>query len=260
MTKKLPSTPDNVSPNERRIQPDLSARPFAKSKLSLPLLVAAMTIAPALLVLGAYSSGFSLSFPAAHAREGIAIPAPKLAIQEPAGRKIAIFAGGCFWGVEGVFERVKGVTRVESGYAGGTKATADYDLVSSGQTGHSEAVRIYYDPKIISYNTLMQIFFSVALDPTQLNRQGPDTGPQYRNAIYPITPSQNKAAKAYLAQLSVNSPWGKKPVTKLETGTFYPAEAYHQDFMAKNPNHGYIQAWDAPKVANLKRLFPGRYR
>jgi peptide-methionine (S)-S-oxide reductase len=230
------------------------------TKQSRPLLAASLAIAPALLFVAAYSSGFSLSFPAAHAREGIAIPAPKAAIIEPAGRQTAIFAGGCFWGIEGVFEHVKGVSRVESGYAGGSRATATYEQTGTGQTGHAEAVRISYDPKIVSYTALMQIFFSVAHDPTQLNRQGPDTGTQYRGAIFPVTAAQNKAAKAYLAQLSVNSPWGKKPVTKLETGTFYPAEAYHQDFMAKNPNHGYIRAWDAPKVANLKRLFPNRYR
>ncbi len=223
-------------------------------------LAAAFFVAPALLAIAAYSSGFSLSFPAAHAREGIAIPAPKVAMAEPEGRQTAIFAGGCFWGVEGVFEHVKGVLRVESGYAGGTKATANYDLVSAGKTGHTEAVRITYDPKTISYTALMQIFFSVAHDPTQLNRQGPDTGPQYRGAIFPVTAAQNTAAKAYLTQLSANSPWGKKPVTKLETGVFYPAETYHQDFMAKNPNHGYIRAHDAPKIINLKRLFPAAYR
>ncbi len=254
MIKKLQVKRDNQS------QSSIALYKSAQNKQSLPLLVASVAIAPTLLVIAAYSSGFSLSFPSAHAREGIAIPAPLAAIAEPAGRQTAIFAGGCFWGIEGVFERVKGVSRAESGYAGGSKATATYEQTGTGQTGHAEAVRITYDPKIISYNNLMQIFFSVAHDPTQLNRQGPDTGPQYRGAIFPVTAAQNTAAKAYLAQLSANSPWGKKPATKLETGTFYPAEAYHQDFMSKNPNHGYIRAWDAPKVANLKRLFPGRYR
>jgi peptide-methionine (S)-S-oxide reductase len=196
----------------------------------------------------------------AHAAEGVRIPAAATKITEPAGAQIAIFAGGCFWGVEGVFEHVKGVKRVESGYAGGSKADADYDTVSAGDTKHAEAVRIVYDPAKISYNELLQIFFSVSHDPTQLNRQGPDTGSQYRSAIFPITPAQTKAARAYIAQLSVKSPWGKKPVTRIETGTFYPAEAYHQDFMAKNPNHSYIKAWDKPKLANLKRLFPSRYR
>jgi peptide-methionine (S)-S-oxide reductase len=197
---------------------------------------------------------------AASAAEGIRIPAPATAISEPAGNQTAIFAGGCFWGIEGVFEHVKGVKRVEAGYAGGTKAGADYDTVSSGQTRHAEAVRVVYNPAQVSYNQLMQIFFSVGLDPTQLNRQGPDTGPQYRSALFPVTAAQGKAARAYLAQLSAKSPWGKKPVTRIESGTFYPAEAYHQDFMAKNPNHGYIRTYDAPKVAALKRLFPSSYR
>ncbi len=254
MFRKLQAIRKNKS------QPLNSQYNLVPNKPSLPLLAASLVVAPALLFVAAYSSGFSFSFPTAHAREGIAIPAPKTAIVEPAGRQTAIFAGGCFWGIEGVFERVKGVVRAESGYAGGSKATATYEQTGTGQTGHAEAVRITYDPNIISYTALMQIFFSVAHDPTQLNRQGPDSGPQYRSAIFPITAAQNKAAKAYLAQLSVNSPWGKKPVTKLETGTFFPAETYHQDFMAKNPNHSYIRAWDAPKVANLKRLFPGRYR
>lgn len=196
----------------------------------------------------------------ASAAEGIRIPAPVAAISEPAGLQTAIFAGGCFWGIEGVFEHVKGVKRAESGYAGGDKPDADYDKVSAGQTRHAEAVRVVYDPKQVSYNQLMQIFFSVGLDPTQLNRQGPDTGPQYRSALFPVTPVQAKAARAYLAQLLAKSPWGKKPVTRIESGIFYPAEAYHQDFMRNNPSHGYIRVNDAPKVAALKRLFPASYR
>lgn len=196
----------------------------------------------------------------ASAAEGIRISPPAAAITEPAGNQIAIFAGGCFWGIEGVFEHVRGVRRVESGYAGGTKAGADYETVSSGATRHAEAVRVVYDPKQISYNQLLHIFFSVGLDPTQLNRQGPDTGPQYRSALFPVTPAQNTAARGYLAQLSAKSPWGKKPVTRIESGVFYPAEAYHQDFMARNPNHGYIRAYDAPKITALKRLYPGQYR
>jgi peptide-methionine (S)-S-oxide reductase len=200
------------------------------------------------------------AFNAANAAEGIRVPAPAVKITETGKTQVAVFSGGCFWGIEGVFEHVKGVIRAESGYAGGTKADADYDTVSNGTTGHAESVRVTYDPSVVSYTDLLQIFFSVALDPTQLNRQGPDTGTQYRNALWPVTGPQVKAARAYLAQLSAKSPWGKKPVTKLESGIFYPAEAYHQDFMKKNPNHGYIRAWDAPKVANLKRLFPERYR
>ena len=199
-------------------------------------------------------------FAPAYAAEGIRIPAPTLKITEAGKIQVAVFSGGCFWGIEGVFEHVKGVTRAESGYAGGTKASADYETVSSGTTGHAETVRVTYDPSVVSYNDLMQIFFSVGLDPTQLNRQGPDSGTQYRNALWPTNAAQTKAARAYLAQLSSKSPWGKKPVTRIESGIFYPAEAYHQNFMKNNPNHGYIRAWDAPKVANLKRLFPTRYR
>jgi peptide-methionine (S)-S-oxide reductase len=229
-------------------------------KISLPILAVSSVVAPLLLLAAANGAGFMLKMPAAHAAEGIPIAPPKQAIAEPMTPQTAIFAGGCFWGIEGVFEHVKGVIRAESGYAGGTKASADYDMVSSGRTGHAEAVRVVYNPKVISYDRLMQIFFSVALDPTQLNRQGPDSGTQYRNAIFPVTKAQADAARAYLDQLSANSPWGKKPVTKIENGTFYPAEAYHQNFMAKNPNHGYIRAYDAPKVANLKRLFPAQYR
>lgn len=196
----------------------------------------------------------------AHAGEGLRIPAPAAAIKEPAKRQIAIFAGGCFWGLEGVFEHVKGVVRVDSGYAGGTRNNADYSMVSSGSTGHAEAVRIIYDPAKVSYNELLHIFFSVAHDPTQLNRQYPDTGPQYRSAIFPLTAAHANAARAYIAQLSVKSPWGKKPVTKVETGTFYLAEAYHQDYMVKHPDQPYIRNYDAPKLVSLKRLFPLRYR
>jgi peptide-methionine (S)-S-oxide reductase len=195
-----------------------------------------------------------------NAAEGIRIAPPAAAIVEPKTLQTAVFAGGCFWGIEGVFEHVKGVVRAESGYAGGSKANAQYELVGNGNTGHAEAVRVTYDPTKISYNGLLHVFFAVSHDPTQLNRQGPDTGSQYRSAIFPVTKAQAAAARAYITQLSVKSPWGGKVVTKVESGPFYPAEAYHQDFMAKNPSHSYIKAWDAPKVAALKRIFPGSYR
>ncbi|MEE9434910.1 MAG: peptide-methionine (S)-S-oxide reductase MsrA [Sphingorhabdus sp.] len=196
----------------------------------------------------------------AQAREGLRIPAPSAPINEPTGQQVAIFAGGCFWGIEGVFDHVKGVISAESGYAGGGKANANYRAVAGGRTRHTEAVRIVYDPSQVSYNELMRIFFSVGLDPTQLNRQGPDTGSQYRNAIFPLTKAQAAAARGYLAQLSVNSPWGKKPVTAIESGSFYRAETVHQNYMAKHPNEPYIRAYDAPKLVNLKRLFPKYYR
>lgn len=196
----------------------------------------------------------------AEAAEGIRIAAPAAAIVEPKGLQTAVFAGGCFWGIEGVFERVKGVTSVESGYSGGTKADANYDLVSAGRTPHAESVRIKYNPSLVSYNDLLHIFFSVTHDPTQLNRQGPDTGKQYRTAVFPANAAQRKAASAYIGQLGKAGYWKKPIVTKIEGYSFFPAETYHQDFMAKNPNHGYIVTWDKPKVANLKRLFPNRYR
>lgn len=194
------------------------------------------------------------------AAEGLRIAAPAARIVEPKTQQVAIFAGGCFWGIEAVFERVKGVTRVESGYSGDTKATADYDLVSAGQTKHAESVRIYYDPTGVSYNDLLHIFYSVAHDPTQLNRQGPDRGTQYRTAIFPANAAQRNAARAYIAQLDKAAYWQKPIVTTLEPFSFFPAETYHQDFMAKNPRHPYIVQWDKPKITNLKKLFPEYYR
>jgi peptide-methionine (S)-S-oxide reductase len=196
----------------------------------------------------------------AHAVEGKSIAAPLAEIAEPAGQQIAIFAGGCFWGVEGVYERVAGVTKVESGYAGGSKADADYDKVSNGVTKHAEAVRIIYDPAKVSYATLLHIFFSVAHDPTELDRQGPDTGKQYRSAIFPTTAAQREAATAYIAQLGKAKSWRQSIVTRIEDGAFFAAEDYHQDYMEKNPNSGYIRRFDVPKVQALKQLFPNIYR
>ncbi|NJM50323.1 MAG: peptide-methionine (S)-S-oxide reductase MsrA [Sphingomonadales bacterium] len=221
--------------------------------------LAAIAAIPCVLLIAFYASQNALA-PTVLAAEGVKIAAPKAAISEPSGLQVAIFAGGCFWGVEGVYEHSKGVTRVESGYAGGSKADASYDKVSGGRTGHAEAVRLVYDPKKISYNQLLHIFFSVVHDPTQLNRQGPDKGQQYRSAIFPVTAAQKKAASAYIEQLSVRSPWGAKPVTRIESGTFYAAENYHQDYMRKNPKDAYIRTYDAPKLISLKRLFPGVYK
>ena len=208
----------------------------------------------------ACGSDFGSAVGTAHAEEGIRIAAPVAKMVEPKGTQTAVFAGGCFWGVEAVFERVKGVTRVESGYSGGTRSMADYDLVSSGTTGHAESVRIQYNPAVISYGELLHIFFSVAHDPTQLNRQGPDRGAQYRTAIFPANAAQRNAASAYIAQLDKAAYWKKPIVTKLEPFSFFPAETYHQDFMAKNPRHPYIIQWDKPKIANLKRLFANHVR
>jgi peptide-methionine (S)-S-oxide reductase len=169
----------------------------------------------------------------------------------------AVFAGGCFWGVEGVFERIKGVTSVRSGYAGGPKAAAIYEVVGSGLTGHAEAVEIRYDPAKVSYGTLLRVLFSVAHDPTQLNRQGPDSGPQYRSAIFPQSPEQARLANAYIAQLAAAKAWPAKIVTTLEPGKpFYPAEGYHQNYLRANPTQPYIAYNDIPKVEALKARFP----
>ena len=173
----------------------------------------------------------------------------------------AVFAGGCFWGVEGVFSHVKGVTSAVSGFHGGAAGTASYDRVSDGNTGHAEAVRVTYDPAKVRYDQLLQVFFSVIADPTQLNRQGPDTGTQYRSALVPLNAEQRAVATAYLAQLRKAGIWKAPIVTKLEGYQgFHAAETYHQDFMSKNPTHPYIQAWDNAKVAALKRQFPGLYQ
>jgi peptide-methionine (S)-S-oxide reductase len=172
----------------------------------------------------------------------------------------AVLAGGCFWGVEAVFERVKGVAAVVSGYAGGSRADATYERVSSERTRHAEAVKIVYDPRLVSYSDLLRIFFTVAHDPTQLNRQGPDVGPSYRSAIFPLDAEQRALAERTIARLNASKAHGRPVVTRIESGAFYPAEPYHQDFMRKNPRHPYILAHDVPKVAALKRVFPASYR
>jgi peptide-methionine (S)-S-oxide reductase len=196
------------------------------------------------------------------AEDARTVPAPVL--DEPAGQatsEVTVLAGGCFWGVQGVFQHVEGVTSALSGYTGGTKATADYETVSSGTTGHAESVRITYDPRKISYGRLLQIYFSVAHDPTELNRQGPDTGTQYRSAIFPTTAEQARVAKAYIAQLDQAHAFGAAIVTRIEPDrAFYPAESYHQDYLTRHPTNSYIAYNDLPKVDALKRLFPQLYR
>jgi peptide-methionine (S)-S-oxide reductase len=188
-------------------------------------------------------------------------PVPARVASEGTGLKSAIFAGGCFWGVEGVFSHVGGVTSAVSGFHGGDGKTARYEVVSGGRTGHAEAVRVTYDPAKVRYDQLLQIFFSVVADPTQLNRQGPDTGTQYRSALVPLSEEQRLVASAYLAQLRASGLWGAPIVTRIERyQRFYPAEANHQDFMMRNPRHPYIQTWDVAKVAALHRLFPQLYR
>jgi peptide-methionine (S)-S-oxide reductase len=188
-----------------------------------------------------------------------AVPIPRAAIDVPRGQSMqtAVLAGGCFWGMEAVFEGVKGVRDVVSGFAGGTAKSATYDAVSTERTAHAEAIRITYDPRIVSYAQLLRVYFAVARDPTQLNRQGPDTGPSYRSAIFPQTADQKRVAAAYIAQLGAAKAWPKPIVTRIESGKFYPAEAHHQDFARKNPMHPYILRWDKPKVAAFRAAFPG---
>jgi peptide-methionine (S)-S-oxide reductase len=189
---------------------------------------------------------------------------PPPAVDVPAGQArsaVVVVAGGCFWGIQGVFQHVKGVTGAVSGYAGGEKSDAVYEMVSTGGTGHAESVQVTFDPSQISYGQVLRIFLSVGHDPTQLNRQGPDSGPQYRSAIFPTTAEQASVAKAYIAQLDAAHAFTKPIVTRIDPGRrFYPAEAYHQDFLTRNPTHPYIVHNDLPKIENLKRLFPDRYR
>jgi peptide-methionine (S)-S-oxide reductase len=192
----------------------------------------------------------------AASERAVPIPAPARDVTSAQGLQTAVFAGGCFWGMEAVFEQVKGVKSVTAGYAGGTAGTATYEQVSTERTGHAEAVKIVYDPAVVSYGTLLRVYFSVAHNPTQLNYQGPDQGPSYRSAIFPQNAPQRSVAAAYIAQLGEAKAYPAPIVTKLENGGFYPAEAYHQDFYRKNPNHGYIVRWDKPKVAAFRAAFP----
>jgi len=196
------------------------------------------------------------------AEEGIVVPRPALDERAPAGAlEVAVLAGGCFWGVQGVFQHVAGVENAVSGYAGGDADTAEYYVVGSGSTGHAESVAITYDPAKISYGDLLQIYFSVAHDPTELNRQGPDTGTQYRSTIFPQDAAQAKIAQAYIDQLNAAHVFDAPVVTTVEAGrTFYPAEGYHQNYLTLNPTQPYIVYNDLPKIANLERLFPDRYR
>ena len=199
--------------------------------------------------------------PALAAENHLKAPAADRAAKEAAGLKTAVFAGGCFWGVEAVFSHVKGVTSAVSGYHGGTKRSASYKLVSSGITDHVEAVKVTYDPSVVRYDELLRIFFSVVADPTLKDRQGPDRGPHYNAEIVPLNSEQRTVALTYLSQIKRSGKWSRPIVTPIRPAkTFYPAETYHQDFAAKNPNHGYILRWDKPKVRALAQFFPEHYR
>ena len=198
----------------------------------------------------------------ANAEPAVLVPAARVDSKKaPGDLQTAVLAGGCFWGVEGVYEHVRGVRKVLSGYAGGEKSTAEYHAVGSGRTGHAESVKITFDPQEISYGEILRIFFSVAHDPTQLNRQGPDTGTQYRSAIFYADDAQRDIAKAYIGQLNGSGVFQRAIVTRVDPlEGFYPAESYHQDFIARNPKYPYVVVNDLPKIRNLKQEFPDLYR
>jgi len=190
----------------------------------------------------------------------VAAPTADITPANSAGTETAVFAGGCFWGVQGVFQHVTGVSNAASGYAGGDAKTARYDAIGSGRTGHAESVRITYDPQQISYGKLLQIYFSVAHDPTELNRQGPDSGPQYRSTVFAQNGEQERVAKAYIAQLDQAKAFGKPIATTIEVGKpFYLAEDYHQNYLTLHPGQPYIMINDLPKIDDLKKLFPENY-
>lgn len=208
----------------------------------------------------AATAAITVTMPAS-AEEVFDAPVATRQASETGGLKTAIFAGGCFWGVEAVFSHTKGVTSAVSGYHGGTARQASYSMVSRGMTDHAEAVQVTYDPSVVRYDQLLQILFSVVADPTLLNRQGPDRGTQYRAAIVPTNDEQRAVAAAYLLQMSRSGVWDDPIVVQLERHQrFYEAEEHHQDFALRNPNHGYIVRWDAPKVEALREKFPGLYR
>ena len=206
--------------------------------------------------------GHSSAFSFGPSDDAVAIAPPAMDLAADANNlQTAVFAGGCFWGVQGVFQQVQGVKNAVSGYDGGAASTAQYESVSGGDTGHAESVAVTYDPSKVSYGKLLQIYFSVAHNPTELNRQGPDSGTQYRSAIFAQNAEQQKVAQAYIAQLDAAKAFDKPIVTKIEMGkAFYPAESYHQDFLTENPSYPYIVINDLPKVAQLKKLFPEQYR
>ena len=207
-------------------------------------------------------AGFYLTVGTA-AEKAVKLPAP--AVDTPAGSQsgpqTAVFAGGCFWGVQAVFQHTRGVLNAVSGYSGGKKETATYQMIGSGTTGHAEAVQITYDPQQVSYGKLLQIYFSVAHDPTQLNRQGPDAGTQYRSAVFYTDAAQKKVTESYIAQLDAAKAYPRRIVTELTPlVAFYPAEDYHQDYATLHPNQPYIATFDLPKIANLKAMMPDVFR
>jgi peptide-methionine (S)-S-oxide reductase len=228
--------------------PLAKALAFAGDKI----LVLAVVVAVAI---GAYMAR------SAAAEKAVTLPAPAFDPPAASGPRTAVFAGGCFWGVQAVFQHTRGVLNAVSGYAGGPKESANYEAVTSGTTGHAESVQVTYDPQQVSYGKLLQVYFSVAHDPTQLDRQGPDAGPQYRSAIFHADEAQKQVAQRYIAQLEAARAFPKKIVTQLAPlAAFYPAEEYHQDYATRNPHSAYIVAFDLPKIENLKKVMPEVYR
>jgi peptide-methionine (S)-S-oxide reductase len=211
---------------------------------------------------GLIAAAFAFSPFATQAEPAVALPPPAKAETPGAGLETAVLAGGCFWGIQAVYQHVKGVTSAVSGYAGGVQKDAVYQTVSTGRTGHAESVKVTFDPRQISYGKILQIYFSVVHDPTQLNRQGPDSGTQYRSEIFPQSETQREIARAYIAQLDVARVFKRPIVTKTGTlgAAFFPAETYHQDYAINHPNQPYIAFNDAPKVTNLKTMFPDVWR
>ncbi len=209
-------------------------------------------------------AGASMRLPVAQA-DPVALPMPAGDVAtgvgpQTAGLRTVVLAGGCFWGVQGVFEHVRGVTRAVAGYAGGSADTARYETVSTGATGHAESVQVTFDPARVSYAKILQIFFSVALDPTEVNRQGPDGGTQYRSEVFVTDDEEGEVARRYIASLDAAHVFARPIATRVETlRGFYPAEAHHQDYLVRNPDSGYIATFDLPKVAALQRLFPSQY-
>jgi len=241
----------------RPLPPNLLSRVRVRAPCSRR---AALLRAVALMLAGA---GAFKAAPSLAAERAVVIPAPTddATPSSAATTDTAVFAGGCFWGVQGVFQHVKGVTNAVSGYAGGDETGAHYESVGSGRTGHAEAVAITYDPRQISYGHLLQIYFSVAHDPTELNRQGPDIGTQYRSTVFAQNAEQARVAKAYIEQLDKTKRFGRPIATTIELHKrFFPAEAYHQDYLTRHPNQPYIVFNDLPKIENLKKVFPDRYR
>jgi peptide-methionine (S)-S-oxide reductase len=223
-----------------------------------PCQISRLTLCAA--AIGALAIAAVLAAPSRAAEDAVVIPPPAMDVSPADGLQTTVVSGGCFWGVQGVFQHTKGVVSAVSGYAGGSMMTATYDQVSTGATGHAESVQIKFDPKEITYGKILQIFFSVAHDPTQLNRQGPDAGTQYRSALFTTSDEQRKVAEVYIAQLNAAKVYPKPIVTKVSSlQGFFPAEAYHQDYLTLHPNQPYIAYNDLPKIENLKKIFAENY-